>query len=133
MSSVTVEVVALALKRKSDSKYLIAKRNAQQSGAGFWEFPGGKVESNESQQQALVREIQEELNFEIHPEKLLFICDHVHQYPEKKIHLFLWFYETDSNPQFQLIDHDETAWCAKEDLLKYRISEADLHFVHKLL
>lgn len=54
-----VEVVAAIIER--DGKILLAQRPAHSDQAGLWEFAGGKVEPDESQRQALVRELREEL------------------------------------------------------------------------
>ena len=56
-------VVAGAIER--DGRYLAARRTRPEWAAGRWEFPGGKVEPSESDEQALVREIREELGVEI--------------------------------------------------------------------
>ncbi|VTP63380.1 CTP pyrophosphohydrolase [Serratia rubidaea] len=58
----TIDVVAAIIAR--DGKILLAQRDAQSDQAGRWEFPGGKVESGESQPQALARELAEELGIE---------------------------------------------------------------------
>ncbi len=57
-----IEVVAAIIER--DGKILLAQRPAQSDQAGLWEFAGGKVEPDESQRQALVRELREELGIE---------------------------------------------------------------------
>ena len=56
-------VVAAAIER--DGRYLAARRTRPEDVAGRWEFPGGKVEPRESEEQALAREIREELGVEI--------------------------------------------------------------------
>jgi len=63
MSTKIIHVVAAAIKK--DGKILCAQRPEGKTLAGLWEFPGGKIEHNESPEQALVREIREELNVEI--------------------------------------------------------------------
>ena len=56
-------VVAAAIER--DGRYLAARRTRPTDVAGLWEFPGGKVEPGETEEEALVREIREELGVEI--------------------------------------------------------------------
>ena len=57
--------VAVAVITKPDGSFLMAQRPAGKPYAGYWEFPGGKVEPNETVHAALVREIQEELGIEV--------------------------------------------------------------------
>ena len=59
----TINVVAVILVKKKS--FLISKRPGNRIYSGFWEFPGGKVETNESLKSALKREINEELNISI--------------------------------------------------------------------
>ena len=63
------DVVAAIIKK--DNLYLIAQRNKNKYMGLTWEFPGGKVESNETFHEALSREIQEELNIQINVHKKL--------------------------------------------------------------
>ena len=63
MSKKIIHVVAAAIEK--DGKIFCAQRPEGKSLGGFWEFPGGKLEAGESPEQALIREIQEELNSEI--------------------------------------------------------------------
>lgn len=58
-----IEVVGAAILR--DKKVLAMQRSNQMTLSGMWEFPGGKVEENETDEEALVREIKEELNADI--------------------------------------------------------------------
>jgi|TARA_B110000003_G_scaffold133601_1_gene135576 8-oxo-dGTP diphosphatase len=57
--------VAVGILKDSDGKYLLGKRLDSQSWAGWWEFPGGKLETNENPSEALKREIYEELGVTI--------------------------------------------------------------------
>lgn len=68
-------VVGLVLNASGD--VLIAKRPDGKPWAGYWEFPGGKVESDESQQQALTRELEEEIGIRVSQAEFLFdlLCE----------------------------------------------------------
>ena len=73
-----------------------------------WEFPGGKVELGETKQQALVREIQEELNVNIVVRDA--IGEAVHSYPEFIVHLTFFNCEIiDGIPE--KLEHKDFAWC----------------------
>ena len=57
--------VSMGIILDSKGKILIAQRNLQKNFGGMWEFPGGKQEANESPEQALIRELKEELSIEV--------------------------------------------------------------------
>ena len=62
--------VVLGYIKNSEDKYLLAKRPIDKEYAGFWEFPGGKVEKSESIEQAMIREIYEEFKVGIEVKKI---------------------------------------------------------------
>ena len=64
MSRPRIEVAAAVIERP-DGRFLLAQRPARKVYAGYWEFPGGKVEAGESVEQALRRELQEEIGVTI--------------------------------------------------------------------
>ena len=57
--------VSMGIILDSEGKILIAQRNLQKNFGGMWEFPGGKQEANESPEDALIRELKEELSIEV--------------------------------------------------------------------
>ena len=79
----TISVVAAIIRR--DGKILITRRFDNVHLPGLWEFPGGKVEANESLQRALEREILEEIGVTIRVEDKYFTVDH--EYPTKSVQL----------------------------------------------
>jgi len=125
-------VVALVLFNLSSQKYLIVRRDRNQSGAGYWEFPGGKVETGESHERALQREIQEELSVLIDVSKLQFLSKNIHYYGPKCIDISFYLYETSQQMDLVLVDHDDFSWCDVNDLLTYKIAEADLPVIEQL-
>ena len=128
----TIEVVALAMQLTENGTYLLARRGPDESGAGKWEFPGGKIESGETQQQALVREIQEELNLQIQPSELVYLGQNFHAYPSADILIFLWKLQVDKKPQMQLLDHDMTAWLQPAEMQEISLSPGDKPFISLL-
>lgn len=127
-----LEVVALALRHSASGEIMLARRGPNESGAGEWEFPGGKVELGETQREALVREIQEELGYKLDGEKLSLIGEHMHQYPHRKIQIFLWRAEVDKKPEFTLTDHDSVTWCKPAQIKELNLTAGDKYFISLL-
>lgn len=82
-------VVALALKN-SQGEILIVQRPDTTYYAGYWEFPGGKIDPNETPEQALCREIKEEINLVIYEENLTPVAFTTHQYPHAHVTILLF-------------------------------------------
>lgn len=127
-----IPVVAIVIFDKSSQKYLIVRRAKSQSGAGFWEFPGGKIEGVESPTEALVREIHEELGLQIDSSKLQYLLTNQHEYPHRFIEISFYLYPLTTQPLLTLVDHDDSRWCAAGEFGLYPISEADLAMVDGL-
>ena len=108
------------------NKILAARRKTGLHLAGFWEFPGGKVEPNESAENCLVRELKEE--FGIDTIVTNYVGDNYHDYGEKTIHLIAFLVEHLSG-EIQLIDHDEIKWLTINELDSLKWAEADIPLV----
>lgn len=126
------QVVALALKNSSTGEFMLARRGPEESGAGEWEFPGGKIEALETQVEALIREIQEELSYGLVASKLSFVGQHLHQYPKRKIQIYLWSYVVDVKPEFILVDHDMVDWFSIEKIKELNLTAGDKYFISLL-
>ena len=74
----------------ADGRVLIAQRPEGKSMAGLWEFPGGKVEADETPEQTLIRELKEELAIEVNAACLAPLTFTSHAYPD--FHLLMPFY-----------------------------------------
>ena len=81
------EVVAAVIYR-TDGSYLLAQRPPGKAYAGYWEFPGGKVEPGESLDAAIKREIREELDIEISVACPWLTRTHVYQHASVRLHFF---------------------------------------------
>ena len=106
----TIEVVA-AIIRKDDKIF------ATQRGYGdfkdWWEFPGGKMEAEETPEEALVREIKEELSTDISVDKFLYTVDY--DYP--KFHLTMHCYICSLlSEALHLNEHEAAKWLNREDI-----------------
>lgn len=100
----TIKVVAAIIKK--DNKILIAKRKNGEF-AGMYEFPGGKIESNETDKQALIREIQEELSTAINVDKYFMNVNY--KYPTFILDMNCYFCSL-NNDHIRLNDHSSIKW-----------------------
>lgn len=115
-----IEVVAGIIYK--DNKFLIAQRNLKKDQGGLWEFPGGKVEKNESYESALIREIREEFNADIEVNE--YIGENIHHYPEKDIKLV--FYKARLlSEEVELLEHESCKWITKDEKDKFEFAGAD--------
>lgn len=106
----------------NDGRILISKRPSNTHLAGYWEFPGGKIESGETPAEALIRETEEELGIVVRPIKEL-TCT-LYQYPEKYIELiFLQALFISGIPK--RIGVADFAWIYPSEVGNYRFPEAD--------
>lgn len=119
-----IHVAAAVIYR--DSMILIARRAPGKHLAGYWEFPGGKIEPRETPEDCLIREIQEELNILISVDS--FIQDNLHDYGDKRVLLKAYRCTYLSGDLF-LIDHDEFQWILPDQLSQYRLAPADIPVV----
>ena len=87
MKTVLVSAVALI---DSDGRVLLARRPEGKSMAGLWEFPGGKVETGETPETALIRELGEELGIDTHSSCLAPLCFVSHAYDDWHMVLMLY-------------------------------------------
>ena len=115
-----IEVVAGIIYK--NNKFLIAQRNLNKSQGGLWEFPGGKVEKDESYERALIREIKEELNADIEVNE--YIGESIYQYPEKDIKLIFYKAKLLSD-RIELLEHGSYKWITKDEKDKYEFAGAD--------
>jgi 8-oxo-dGTP diphosphatase len=123
----TVLVAAGVLER--DGKILAAKRKSGSHLEGHWEFPGGKLEPDESPEDCLVRELAEEIGVRVRPRGILEVV--FHRYPEKSV--LLLFYRCDLlGGEPEPIECDEVRWVAFADLPSLPWAPADVPFVRRL-
>ena len=107
---------------KENNRYLIVQRNKNKHLGLKWEFPGGKVKSNESFKEALIREIKEELNITISVQKK--IAEELYQDHKIDVHLY-YFICSKLNDTIELREHEKMAWVKKKDFVKYNFAEGD--------
>lgn len=121
-----IKVVAAIIQK--ENKILATKRGYGEF-INMWEFPGGKIESGETKEQALVREIKEELNIEISVDK--FAIDIEYQYPN--FYLFMsCFMCSIKEGSIELLEHNDGKWIIKEELNTLNWLPADIDAVNYL-
>ena len=107
---------------------LIAQR-AELHHEGKWEFPGGKVDGDESPEQALIRELKEELN--LNCSDLEFYCETGVSFLDKRIVLLTYLVNDFAGDMIQAV-HADLKWVALTELVKYTFLTADIPVVEKL-
>ena len=121
-----IEVVA-AIIRKGDK--IFATQRGYGEWKDWWEFPGGKMEAGETPEEALVREIREELSTEISVDE--FLCTVDYDYPQFHftMHCYLCSLMTDS---LHLNEHEAARWLSKDELDSVKWLPADVKVVELL-
>ena len=109
---------------------LCALRSENMSLPNYWEFPGGKVEPNELVEEAIIREIKEELNCVINP--LQIFNDTTYEYENVIVNLITIYAELiDGTPT--ATEHDELRWVPKAKLNELKWAPADIPAVKQLM
>lgn len=131
----TVNVVAAIIIRNDsdEKKYVFATQRGYGEFKDGWEFPGGKIEAGESPQDALVREIREELATQISVGERIGTIEY--DYPTFHLSMQCFVCQVISG-KLELLEHENAAWLAKENLHSVDWLPADitiLDAVEKLL
>lgn len=121
----TIEVAASICVR--DGRVFAAQRGGLGELAYRWEFPGGKLEPGESPEQALIREISEELQVDIRIIEPITVVDHA--YRTFSIRLYGFLCTLAPEVDFTLSEHVDCRWLSADELESVDWSDADLPFV----
>ena len=122
-----IPVVAGLLKK--DGKILVGQRPENHTLAGLWEFPGGKIELGETPEEALARELNEELGIEAVVGELKLACSHSYG----DVGILILFYEIlfwKGEPKAQ--HHVELEWIEPATLTKRKIPDANRKNIHRI-
>ena len=121
------EVVAALIWDKD--KFMICQRPAHKARGLLWEFVGGKVESGETKEHALIRECQEELAVTLSVGDVF--MDVVHEYPDLTVHLTL-FNATIAEGEPQRLEHNDIKWITPNEIPNYEFCPADEEILAKI-
>jgi len=120
----TIKVVAAIITKEKDGQVEIF---ATQRGYGpykdWWEFPGGKIEEGENPEEALVREIEEELGVKMAVDK--YLCTVEYDYPEFHLSMDSFFSHVEDG-EIQLLEHEAAKWLSIDDLFTVNWLPADI-------
>ena len=126
MRNMTEVVAALIW---DNEKFMICQRPAKKVRALLWEFVGGKVESGERKEQALIRECREELNVLLSVGDVF--MDVIHDYPDLTVHLTL-FNATIAEGEPQKLEHNDIQWITPSEIPSYEFCPADEEILAKI-
>ncbi len=113
-----------------DDKVFIARRKPEKSLGGYWEFPGGKLETDEDPKMGLKRELLEELGMKV--KEIEYFGYNKYDYEVFTIELIAYsclFVSAD----FNLIDHDDYAFIPSDEFGNYNLAPADIPFTEMLI
>lgn len=118
--------VTAAIIRNSANKILICQRADNSSMGGFWEFPGGKLEPDETLEDCIIRECREELSVTISVENIF--TKTRYQYPDKLIN-FTFFNAVITNGDIHMNVHKDIKWVDISEMKRYDFCPADIEIL----
>lgn len=123
-----IKVVAAILQK--EDKILIARKKQGKPLAGYFEFPGGKIEEGETPEESLIRELMEEMNIKIAVKE--YIGESIYDYGSDKVISLLGYTAEIIDGEIKLSDHDIYEWVTLEQINNYKIAPADIPLIYKL-
>ena len=127
MEKRVTEVVAALI--WEEDRFLICQRPAHKARGLLWEFVGGKVEPEETKEQALIRECQEELAVTISVGEVFMEVDH--DYPDLNVHLTL-FNAAIIEGTPKMLEHNDIQWIKVDEIPQYEFCPADEAILKRL-
>ena len=123
-----IEVVAALI--WDNNRFMICQRPKNKARALLWEFVGGKVEPDETKEQALIRECQEELAVTLSVGDVF--MDVVHEYPDITVHLTI-FNATIARGIPKKLEHNDIKWITPVEIPQYNFCPADEEILAKII
>lgn len=119
--------VAVAVIIDDKNRLLITQRPLHVPHGGYWEFPGGKLEKNETSKSALIREVKEEIGLEVH--HCLLLGEVNHQYSDKSVKLIIFLVDQFSGTPLCLEGQLALKWVYFHELTSEQFPEANLQVI----
>ena len=123
-----IKVVAAILQK--EDKILIARKKEGKPLAGYFEFPGGKIEKGETPEESLARELMEEMNIKNDVKE--YVGESIYDYGNGKVISLLGYISEIIDGEIKLSDHDRYEWVTLEEINNYKIAPADIPLIDKL-
>ncbi len=123
----TIKVVAAIIRKDN---HIFATQRGYGEFKDGWEFPGGKIEKGETPQEALVREIHEELNGRIVVGDLLTTVEY--DYPTFHLSMQCFWAELERNSGMQLLEHEAAKWLSIDEIDSVDWLPADIEVTKKI-
>lgn len=121
----TIEVVAAVI---FDGRRVFATQRGYGAWKDYWEFPGGKMEPGEGREEALRREIREELDAEIEVGRLIATVE----YDYSDFHLTMHCFRCTLVSQYTLKEHEAARWLSEDNVKEVGWLPADMELLDKL-
>ena len=125
MTNIQQRVVAAVI--RDGDRFLLCQRPAHKRHGGLWEFPGGKCEAGESDEQAITRELAEELGVEV-----LAVGDVLFSASDPDSPFVIAFLPVDIRGKPLCIEHAALAWVSRHGMTAYELAPSDARFVNFL-
>ena len=122
-----VEVVAALI--RDNGRFLICRRPANKTRALLWEFVGGKVEKDETKENALIRECREELGITVRVDDIFMTVEH--EYPDVTVRLTLFNSAIEEGVPRKL-EHEEIKWIEPCEIDNYEFCPADKEILSRI-
>jgi mutator protein MutT len=113
---------------ESNGRYLVCQRPTHKRHGGLFEFPGGKVNQDETVQEAVVREMREELDVEVTE-----VGDILFSVADPGSQFVIEFLQAEIRGTPRAVEHECVLWCTPPELLRLRLAPSDLAFVRRVL